>query len=194
MTLSEEARERLADVVALQPTKNGELQERWEMDSGSEVHGYLESALADYYYRDENSLIRATEEAAELVDVEPGVVEDDDSLPDRARLDELEARAFSVLAGPEERSESVGSVLHELRAEYGVDAEAEAVRKALRSLVRSNLAETETRTVPTFRRAVAQGEVDVEWTDAAGSDATDGDGLVEIEEEVDDATGIGRES
>jgi len=163
MTLSEEARERLADVVALQPTKNAELGERWGMDSGSDVHAYLESELSDYYYRDENSLIRATDEAAELVDVEPGIAdEDDDGRPDRARLDELEAQAFEVLAGPGERSESVVAVLHKLRAEFGVDPEAEAVRKALRSLVRSGLAETEKRTVPTFRRTVPVEDVTVE--------------------------------
>ncbi|MFW5905887.1 MAG: DUF5797 family protein, partial [archaeon] len=34
MTLSEAALKRLADVVALQPTKNAELQDRWEMESG----------------------------------------------------------------------------------------------------------------------------------------------------------------
>jgi hypothetical protein len=60
MTLSEEARDRLADVVELQPTKNSELQDRWELDSGSDVHQYLESELSDYYYRDDNSLIRAS--------------------------------------------------------------------------------------------------------------------------------------
>jgi len=73
MVLSEQAKKRLADVVQLQPTKNKELQERWGIDSGSEIHQYLESELGEYYYRDDNSLIRATEEAAELVDVAPGV-------------------------------------------------------------------------------------------------------------------------
>ena len=70
MTLSEEARERLADIVELQPTKNGELQERWDMDSGSEVHQYLESELKEYYYRNDNSLICATPEATTLIDGE----------------------------------------------------------------------------------------------------------------------------
>jgi hypothetical protein len=163
MTLSEEARERLADVVALQPTKNAELQERWEMESGSEVHGYLESELSDYYFRDDDSLIRATDEAADMVDVEPGVTdEDDDGRPERARLAEVEAQAFEVLAGPDERTESVVSVLQKLRREFDVDPGAEAVRKALRSLVRTNLAETERRTVPTFRRTVPVSEVTIE--------------------------------
>lgn len=160
MTLSEEARERLADVVALQPTKNAALQERWGMDSGSEVHAYLESELRDYYYRDDASRIRATDEAADLVDVEPGVTDDDDDGgPERTHLDDLEARAFEVLAGPGERSESVVAVLQKLRARFDVDPEADEVRKALRSLVRANLAETEQRTVPTFRRTVPVSEV-----------------------------------
>lgn len=179
MTLSEEARDRLADVVALQPTKNGELQEAWGMDSGSEVHGYLESELGDYYFRDDNSLIRATGEAADLVDVEPGVSEGEDGRPDRARLSELEARAFEVLAGPEERSESVVSVVHALRAEFDVDPAAEDVRTALRSLVRSDLAETERRTVPTFRRSVEVEAVDITVDDdggRTGGSARTGDG------------------
>jgi len=200
MTLSEEARERLADVVALQPTKNGELQQRWGMASGSDVHGYLESALGEYYYRDENSLIRATDEAAALVDVEPGVADGDDGRPDSARLEALEATAFDVLAGPDERSESVVSVLHSVRAEHDVDPAAEDVRKALRSLVRSNLAETEQRTVPTFRRTVAADEVDIEvdpredrgTRETAGTEDAESV-LADVEEEVAEATGHGAE-
>lgn len=68
--LSEESLTRLADVVELQPTKNSELQERWGFDSGSEVHRYLESELEQYYYRDESSLIRATDEAEQLMSEE----------------------------------------------------------------------------------------------------------------------------
>jgi len=37
MTLSEEARSRLADIVSMQPTKNGDLQDRWGLDGGSEA-------------------------------------------------------------------------------------------------------------------------------------------------------------
>src|SRR6056297_1637622 len=107
MTLSEEARERLADLVELQPTKNAELQERWGLDSGSEVHQYLENELKDYYYRDDNSLIRATSEAADLVDVEPGVVADEESgVPSAIRVPQLQQQVFSVVAGPDEETES----------------------------------------------------------------------------------------
>jgi hypothetical protein len=200
MTLSEEARDRLADVVALQPTKNGELQEAWGMDSGSDVHGYLESELGEYYFRDDNSLIRATAEAADLVDVEPGVSGGEDGRPDRARLSELEARAFEVLAGPDERSESVVSVLHALRAAFDADPAAEDVRTALRSLVRSDLAETERRTVPTFRRTVAVDAVEItvdgddgraggdgSTGDAGGETGDDEDVLDSIEDEVAEA-------
>jgi hypothetical protein len=185
MSLTEEEQERLADVVRLQPTKNKELMERWGLESGSEVHGYLEGHLADYYYRDENSLIRATAEAAELVDVEPGVEDDEDGGPGVVRVPELEARVFEVVAGPDERSESVVSVLHKLRDRFdyerpggegtrlgnadgkGADANgdeptAEDVRRALQNLRRKGVVEVVYRTVPTFRLTVAREEVTVE--------------------------------
>ncbi|WP_410764795.1 DUF5797 family protein [Haloferax sp. DFSO60] len=164
MALSDEARERLADIVRLQPTKNKELQNRWELESGSEVHQYLEKELKDYYYRDDNSLIRATAEAAELTGVEPGVESDDDeeSIPSVIRIPQLEARVFEVVAGPEERSESVVSVLNKLRDEFDIDPEVDDVRRALQSLRRKGVIEVIYRTVPTFRLAVERDEVDVE--------------------------------
>jgi hypothetical protein len=162
MTLSEEARARLADVVELQPTKNSELQERWGLESGSEVHGYLEGELSEYYYRDDDSLIRATPEAADLVDVEPGVEGGDGETV--IRVSGLERRAFEVLAGPEERSQSVVSVLHDLREE-GEDPAVEEVRAALQSLKRKGVVEVEYRSVPTFRRAAARDDVRVEARD-----------------------------
>jgi hypothetical protein len=163
--LTEEERERLADVVRLQPTKNADLGDRWGMESGSEVHGYLEAHLADYYYRDEDSYIRATPAAAEVTGAEPGVVDDDGGDPDVVRVSPLAARAFDVVAGPDERSESVVSVLEKLRAEFGVDPEAEAVRRALQSLRRTGLVEVQRRTVPTFRRAAGADGVTVEEQD-----------------------------
>ncbi|KAB1188558.1 MULTISPECIES: DUF5797 family protein [Haloferax] len=164
MTLSDEAKERLADIVRLQPTKNKELQNRWELDSGSEVHQYLESELKDYYYRDDNSLIRATGEAAELVGVEPGVESDGDeeSVPSVIRVPALEARVFEVVAGPDDRSESVVSVLNKLRAEFDIDPDVDDVRRALQSLRRKGVIEVVYRTVPTFKLAVDRDEVDVE--------------------------------
>ena len=167
MTLSEEATDRLADVVELQPTKNAELQDRWGMDSGSEVHQYLENELGDYYFRDDNSLIRATSEAADLVDVEPGIESDpdDEGPPSRIRVPELQSQIVAVLAGPDEESESVVSVLHKLRDEFDVDPEAEDVRSGLQSLRRKDVVEVEYRTVPTFRLAVEREDLEVGVSD-----------------------------
>ncbi|MEZ3114656.1 DUF5797 family protein [Halobaculum sp. MBLA0147] len=169
MSLTDEERERLADVVRLQPTKNGELQERWGLDSGSEVHHYLEDHLGDYYYRDDNSLIRATDEAAEVTGAEPAVEGDGDGdgdgVPDRIRVPELQAQIFAVLAGPDERSQSVVSTLQSVRDAYDVDPSAEDVRSALQALRRKNVVEVIYRTVPTFRLAVDRDAVDVVATD-----------------------------
>lgn len=168
MTLSEEARDRLADVVELQPTKNAELQERWGVESGSDVHQILENELGEYYFRDDNSLIRATEEAAELVDVEPGVVNDPDNEggPSAIRVPELHAQIVEILASPDEESESVVSVLHKLRDAYDVDPESEDVRSALQSLRRKDVVEVEYRTVPTFRLAVERDDLEVAISDS----------------------------
>lgn len=166
MSLTEEERERLADVVKLQPTKNKELQDRWGMDSGSEVHHYLENHLKEYYYRDDDSLIRATAEGAELVGVEPAVIDEEgNGVPDVIRVQMLQAQVLSVLAGPDEDSESVVSVLNKLRAAFDVDPEAEEVRRALQSLRRKNVVEVVYRTVPTFRLAVPREEFTVEDID-----------------------------
>ena len=163
MTLSEEARERLADLVELQPTKNSELQERWGLESGSEVHQYLENELKEYYYRDDNSLIRATAEAADMVDVEPGVEGgEDDEVPSVVRVPELQWQVFAVVAGPDDRSESVVSVLHKLREEFDVDPDVDDVRSALQSLRRKGVVEVVYRTVPTFKLAVPREEIEVE--------------------------------
>ncbi|WP_144901257.1 DUF5797 family protein [Halobellus captivus] len=166
--LSAQAKERLADVVRLQPTKNKELQEQWGMDSGSEVHQFLEGELKDYYYRDDNSLIRATAEAAELVDVEPGVEGggDEGGVPTVIRVPELEARVFEVVAGPEERSESVVSVLNKVRDAFDVDPPVDDVRQALQSLRRKGVVEVIYRTVPTFRLTAPRDAIDVEVTES----------------------------
>ncbi|MCL9817420.1 DUF5797 family protein [Natronocalculus amylovorans] len=165
MSLTDEELDRLADVVELQPTKNRELQDKWGLESGSEVHQYLEGHLKDYYYRDDNSLIRATSEANELVDVEPGVVADDDDgdgTLDAIRVKPLEAKVFAVVAGPDEKSQSVVSVLQSLRSAYDIDPAVDDVRKALQSLKRKGAVEVVYRTVPTFKLAVERDSIDVD--------------------------------
>lgn len=153
MTLSDEAKDRLADIVALQPTKNKELQDRWGMDSGSEIHQYLESELKEYYFRDEDSLIRATPDAAKLV----GMESDEDVFT----VPELQANIIDVIAGPDAEPESVVSVLHAVR-ETELDPTADEVRSALRKLQDRGLVEVIQKTVPTFRLAIEQSEVTIE--------------------------------
>jgi len=170
MSLTDEELDRLGDLVELQPTKNKELQNRWGLDSGSEVHQYLEGHLKEYYFRDDNSLIRSTAEAVELTGVEPGVEpptegQGTDEPPSQIRISKLESQVFSVVAGPSERSESVVSVLNSLREAYDVDPEAGEVRRALQSLKRKGVVEVIYRTVPTFRLCVERESVDVESTD-----------------------------
>ncbi|GAB3706371.1 DUF5797 family protein [Halorubrum pallidum] len=165
MSLTDEELSRLADVVRLQPTKNGELQEAWGLESGSEVHQYLENHLKEYYYRDDDSLIRSTAEANDLVDVEPGIEADavaKGGAPETIRVPELEAQVFQVVAGPDERSQSVVAVLNAVRDAFDADPDVDAVRRALRSLERKNVVEVVYRTVPTFKLAVERDAVTVE--------------------------------
>ncbi|MFB6141647.1 MAG: DUF5797 family protein [Halosimplex sp.] len=160
MTLSDEARERLADVVALQPTKNAELQAQWDMDSGSAVHQYLESELKDYYYRNEDSLICATPEANQLVgdDVDGEVDEQVVTVP------ALQAAALDVLPAHDEEPQSVVATLHALR-DAGRDPEVDEVRSALRSLAEKGVVERVQKTVPTYRLAVERDAMEVERLD-----------------------------
>ncbi|WP_254861983.1 DUF5797 family protein [Halovivax gelatinilyticus] len=166
MTLSEEALDRLADVVQLQPTKNSELQDRWDLESGSDVHQYLESELSEYYFRDDNSLIRATPEAADLVDVEPGVESTEEgAVPSKISVDGLQSAILDVVPGPDERSVSVVAVLERVRAETDLDPDVDDVRSGLKRLRRTGVVEVEYRTVPTFRLATARDEVEVRVAD-----------------------------
>lgn len=177
MSLTDEELDRLADVVRLQPTKNAALEAAWGVDGGSEVHRYLENHLKEYYYRDDDSLIRATAAANDLVDVEPGIEADAVArgvAPERIAVPQLEARVFEVVAGPEERSQSVVSVLNSLRETFDIDPEAGAVRRALRSLERKHVVEVVYRTVPTFRLAVERDSVAVAVND--GDAKEDGGG------------------
>lgn len=157
MTLSEEDRERLADIVELQPTKNSELQERWDMESGSEVHQYLESALKEYYYRNDNSLICATPEATTMIEGE-----DSDNIQ-KITVTPLQSSIVDVIAAPDEESQSVVAVLHALR-DAGTDTEVDEVRSALRNLADKGIVEIIQKTVPTFRLAVDRDSLDIEVT------------------------------
>ena len=145
MTLSEQALERLRDLVELQPTKNAELQERWDLESGSEVHGYLESELKEYYYRNEDSLICATPEAEAIA-----AGEEPDSSERILDVTDFEAEMLDVLPGPHENPQSVVATLHALR-EAGLDPEVDEVRSGLHGLVDKGAVERVRTTVPTFR-------------------------------------------
>jgi hypothetical protein len=64
--LSQQEQERLADVVALAPTSNGELASSWELETTKEAWEYLSQHLDAYYYRNENNRIEPTEEAVRI--------------------------------------------------------------------------------------------------------------------------------
>lgn len=155
--LSETARRRLADIVELQPTKNAELQDRWGLDSGSDVHQYLEAELKEYYYRDENSLIRATPAAddlvADLVDTAPS---------SSIQLTERQAAVLAILPGPDERARSVVSILHDLEPELAEPPSADTLQSDLTALADRGLVTVVNRLVPTYKRAETTAEVTVE--------------------------------
>lgn len=156
MSLSEEARDRLSDIVELQPTKNADLQDRWGLESGSDVHSYLEEQLGEYYYRNENSLICATPEAEGLVgdgDVEPG-----ERVVAGTRLQQ---QVLDALPASDEEPQSVVATLHGVR-DMGADPDVDDVRSALHTLVDKGLVKRLRRTVPTFRLAVDRETVRIE--------------------------------
>jgi hypothetical protein len=64
--LSQQERERLADIVELAPTSNGELASSWDIDTTKEVWEYLTQHLDEYYYRNENERIEPTKEAIQI--------------------------------------------------------------------------------------------------------------------------------
>jgi hypothetical protein len=66
--LSEQERERVADIVRLAPTSNGELASSWGFETGKEAWEYLSQHLDEYYRRNENSRIEPTEEAIQIVE------------------------------------------------------------------------------------------------------------------------------
>jgi len=160
MTLSTEARERLEDIVELQPTKNGELQDRWGMDSGSDVHSYLENELKEYYYRNEDSLICATPDAVVLVG-------DGDGASDErtVRGTPLQAAIVDILPGPDTETQSVVATLHDLE-DAGVETDVDAVRSALHTLVDKGVVDRVSKTVPTFRLTLDRDKIHIETDDS----------------------------
>jgi len=156
MTLSEQAEKRLADLVALQPTKNAELQDRWGMDSGSEVHSYLESELGDYYYRNEDSLICATPAAEALIN--------GDSVDSGVRTvagATLQQQVIDVLAGPDGEPQSVVATLHAIQETTDTDPSVDDVRSALHTLADKGLVERVRKSVPTFRLAIERDRIEL---------------------------------
>jgi curved DNA-binding protein CbpA len=61
--LSDQEVSRLRYMARTGPTANSKLQSEWNMESGSEVYQYLKNNLDEYYYRDNNSMIRIKESA-----------------------------------------------------------------------------------------------------------------------------------
>jgi hypothetical protein len=158
MSLSETARSRLADILEREPTKNSELQAAWDMKSGSEVHQYLETELGPFYYRDNDSLIRVSPEGKALLS-------GDGTGGPAIAFSGIEQDVFEALPGPETEPESVVSILHGVQEQTNLDPEVDAVRSALRTLVRKEVCEKIPRTVPTYRLSVPRSEVDVLETD-----------------------------
>lgn len=154
MSLSETARDRVEDIVELQPTKNSELGKRWGLEDGSAVHRYLEDELGDYYYRDEDSRIRATPAAIALVG----------GTPETLHVPPLQVQIVDVLAGPTEEPMSVVATLHALR-DSGLDPDVAAVRSALRALEDRGVVEIVRKTVPTYRLASPRSDIDIEALD-----------------------------
>jgi hypothetical protein len=159
MTLSQQARDRLADVVELQPTKNATLQDRWGMDSGSDVHAYLESELGDYYYRNDDSLICTTPAAEALI-----AGEDPGDSERAVHASGLQIAVLDVLPGPDAEPRSVVATLHALR-DAGHDPSVDDVRSALHALVDRGAAERVRKTVPTFRLVVPRESMEIRERD-----------------------------
>lgn len=153
MTLSEEAHQRLTDIVALQPTKNAVLADRWGMKSGSEVHQYLETELGEYYYRNENSLICATPAGEALVGGDSGET--------TLSVSELEKQVLDALPDVDDDPQSVVATLHGMR-ESGANPTVDEVRSTLHTLVDRGLVSRVRRTVPTFRLAVERDSLTLE--------------------------------
>jgi len=103
-TDDETALERLEDVRELDPTSNGELRDRWGMDSTREVAQYLREELAEHTYRDDDSRIRAQTD-------ETGGGEPDDQEPpteDPRDVGDDEADEETGAGGPDDQDPPIG--------------------------------------------------------------------------------------
>lgn len=130
--LTETEQKRIVDIVRFEPTGNSQLENRWGLESGSEVHQYLESHLSAYYYRDSESYIRATEEAKDFVDEHQALYQDVTKEPGRREeatpniinrdlLMELVAvtQRLGHLPSPEEVDENAEYAAQQYRDEFG---------------------------------------------------------------------------
>lgn len=139
MPLSDTARQRLEDVRELQPTTNGELQDRWGMDSGKDVARYLREKLGEHTYRDDESRIHAVDRERGAGGAEAGKSrQDDDSLSGDARLAEPGStdtveESGTGLNGPPASTEGAGG-----RAELGSTSSDEPQILELPSVDNSN--------------------------------------------------------
>ncbi|MFB6162665.1 MAG: DUF5797 family protein [Halococcoides sp.] len=156
--MSDDVLDRIEDLVALEPTKNADLADRWDLADGSEVHATLEDDLSEYYYRDEDSMIRATAAARERLREAGRLDESDDHA---VELSALEAAVLDALPGPDERTQSVVATLQAVR-EAGRDPSVEEVRSALHTLASRGLARRERRLVPTFGLAIDPDDIEIE--------------------------------
>ncbi|MDS0223467.1 DUF5797 family protein [Haloarcula sp. S1AR25-5A] len=125
--MDEEELNRLRDIVRLQPTKNAELKDQWALKSGSEVHWYLESHLSEYYYRDKDSYIRATEMGESLIEDPEGGTPGNGKSPDKTDLQRRDLIISLVeltekvdhLPGPNEIKEQSEYALQRYQEEFG---------------------------------------------------------------------------
>lgn len=86
--ISQAKREHVADLVRLQPVEASDLDLRWSLPSGANVHGYLKSELADYHFRDGDDMIWASDAAEALInghsdeETEPQLPDDEPQSPE----------------------------------------------------------------------------------------------------------------
>jgi superfamily II DNA or RNA helicase/very-short-patch-repair endonuclease len=71
--VNETVRQRVVDIVRLQPAELADLKRKWGLASESAVAECLRSSLAEYHFRDDDGLVWASEAALALVDAIPDV-------------------------------------------------------------------------------------------------------------------------